>query len=1039
MCQCDTIATEKLIRNAAMHRANIVKHILFHSYIICFSCCLLLLSALPILAQPGAPVLVSPSDETVDISITPTFKWRRVTNANSYRIWISKSPTFPGNDTRYESGIVDTTFQITVTNPLDKYSGVYYWRVAAVSQQGQSGFSPTWVFTTISANTAPVLLTSPVNNATKVPVYPTLSWRSIPGADQYQVSIATNPQFTGAINQTTNATSLTPINQLQPTTQYHWRVRTMFGEAYGPWAESRSFTTYGPPSTAPVLVSPGNLASQTSRMPTMVWRKLGDAEFYQVQVSTTSSFSTIVFQEIGITDTTSTVDIELNPLSQYYWRVRGGNDLGLTDSPTAGYSQWSTVRSFITQNVKVQLIAPANDSLDVVQPLEFSWKELEGATSYTFELSKSPQFIPFVERQLLSPAPDTIRHLLLAVLDSRTEYYWRVRAGMPNGDSDFSVVWSFKTKATGNEPPPAVVLASPKNDSLDTPLRPRFRWFKEKTSTQGYRLQLATSSNFATNTIERNLVVSDTTFILTADLLPGITHFWRVRGISPGGEGDWSQTWSFRTRAFPVILLSPSDKAVNVPVRPTFTWQLFSEAVSYQIQVDRNNTFDAPDYSIQNITALEVRFNFPFDNDSTYYWRVRAVTSNSFSAWSDVRTFTVISNVTQPPGLVELINPTSGQQDVERRPKFSWKPEPISQSYAFQLSKNSTFTANELVVTIPSTLDTTYTPSTDLQENTIYFWRVKASNSLGDGPWSVARSFKTRSDLPTTVALVSPVNSAAGVSTSPTFTWQASANSQVYHIQISLSNTFSTLVYELNNLSGISHSINTGLNFGTLYFWRVRGVNSFGSGAWSEARSFTTLTLAPPTVELFLPANDSTGTPRRPRFVWVATPDAITYTLRISTADNFIGLDDFIYTGIQSTLLELPVNLAYNTPYFWRVRAENSGGPGAWSPTWRFTVQGVPVSLNEDTDVPIEFVLKQNYPNPFNPNTRIEYGLPESGNVSMIVYDVMGRPVASLVNEVKQRGYHTVDFDASGLPSGMYIVRVISGNQAHSIKITLLK
>jgi hypothetical protein len=774
-------------------------------------------------------------------------------------------------------------------------------------------------------------------------------------------------------------------------------------------------------------------------MPTLVWRSLPDAEFYQVQVSASNSFTTTVFQQVGISDTTSTLNVELDPIAQYYWRVRGGNDLGLTDSPSAGFGPWSAVRSFITENVKVELIEPADEATDIVQPLVFSWKELEGATSYTFELSKSPQFAPFTERQLLNPEPDTVRHQLLAVLESRTEYFWRVRAGMPTGDSDFSEVRSFMTKATGNEPPPAVELVSPADDSLDTPLKPQFVWRSEPTSSEGYRIQVATSSNFAANTIERNVLVSDTVHTLTADLLPGITHFWRVRGISSGGEGDWSQTWSFRTSAFPVILQSPPDNAVNVAVRPTFTWLAFPDAASYQIEVDRDNTFGDADYTLGNITSLEARFNFPFDNDSTYYWRVRAVTSNSFSSWSAVRSFTVIGNVTTPPGPVVLVEPDSAEQNVERRPTFVWNAEPISQSYAFQLSTNNTFTASELVVTIASTLDTTYTPTFDLEENTTYYWRVKGSNSMGDGPWSSGRSFSTRSDLPTAITLVTPQNNSSGVSTSPTFTWQTSANSQLYHLQISLSNNFNTLVYELSDLTGISHSINTGLNLGTLYFWRVRGINSFGVGPWSEVRSFTTLTLAPPAVQLFLPANDSTGTPRRPRFVWVAAQDAISYTLRISTADNFIGLDDYIYTGIQSTLLELPEDLAYNTPYFWRVRAVNSGGEGPWSETWKFTVQQVPVNLDDETEVPVDFVLRQNYPNPFNPTTRIDFGLPETAAVSMTVYDVMGRPVARLVDEVKTRGYHSVDFDASKLPSGIYFVRLLTGNEARSIKMTLLK
>jgi hypothetical protein len=65
--------------------------------------------------------------------------------------------------------------------------------------------------------------------------------------------------------------------------------------------------------------------------------------------------------------------------------------------------------------------------------------------------------------------------------------------------------------------------------------------------------------------------------------------------------------------------------------------------------------------------------------------------------------------------------------------------------------------------------------------------------------------------------------------------------------------------------------------------------------------------------------------------------------------------------------------------------------------------------------------------------------LPETAAVSMTVYDVMGRPVARLVDEVKTRGYHSVDFDASKLPSGIYFVRLLTGNEARSIKMTLLK
>lgn len=990
---------------------------------------------------PPAPTLSQPANESVGVSVTPVFKWSKIAQATSYRLRLSTSSAFPVNDiqTRDIKNITDTTYTIGSNIPITNYDRVYYWQVFAVNASGESQPSPIWTFTTVEAADAPVILISPENNTQNAPVYPTLNWHPIPGSSQYTVAIASNPQFTGAVNQSTNATSLIPINQLQPFTQYHWRVRTRINDADGPWSQTRTFTTYGPPSSGVQLASPGNLSANNSRLPTLRWFPLDDAEFYQVQVSTISNFNDIILQRVAYPDTSVTFVDELDPLTQYYWRVRGGNDLGLTDSPETGYGPWSNVRSFITENVKVELLSPGDNAENVVQPLEFSWLELEGASAYTFELSKSPQFVPFTERSLIDPQSDTVRYQVLAVLESRTTYYWRVKADLVGGESDFSLVRTFKTKATGDEPPLAIKLHSPADDSTDTPLRPTFRWLTDTTSVQGYRIQLATSSNFAINTIERNVLVDDTLHTLSADLLPGITHFWRVRGISAGGEGDWSETWTFITQAFPVVLQAPSDNAINVAVRPMFSWIDFPEAVGYRLEVHTEPDFEDPDYVLTDIPANNARLDEVFEYSTAYFWRVKATTLNGFSSWSSVRSFTTISDVIVPPGIVSLISPEDEEVDVLRTPEFSWHLEENSQSYSIQVSRGPNFVLSELEFTVASTNDTTLVSLTELDENTQYYWRVKGINVFGDGPWSQVRFFTTRSELPGSISLLAPAQNASGVSVSPLFTWQASVNSDLYHLQISTASNFSTLVYELNNLTGVSHAINAGLNLGTLYFWRVRGINAFGDGAWSETRSFTTLTLAPATVELHLPANDSTGTPRRPRLVWVATTDAISYEVQLSTASNHSSID-YEYLGIENTILEMPEDLAYNTPYFWRVRAVNAGGVGPWSETWKFTVQRVPVNLEDDQVLPVEYILKQNFPNPFNPETRIEFGLPETGPVSLHVYDVMGRLVSTLIdNDVRSSGYHVMSFNGLSKPSGVYMVRLQTVDGIRTMKMTLLK
>ncbi|MDH3269226.1 MAG: T9SS type A sorting domain-containing protein, partial [Ignavibacteria bacterium] len=101
----------------------------------------------------------------------------------------------------------------------------------------------------------------------------------------------------------------------------------------------------------------------------------------------------------------------------------------------------------------------------------------------------------------------------------------------------------------------------------------------------------------------------------------------------------------------------------------------------------------------------------------------------------------------------------------------------------------------------------------------------------------------------------------------------------------------------------------------------------------------------------------------------------------------------------------------------------------------------IPVSV-EDTQsdlLPASFELMQNYPNPFNPVTSINYQVPEATLVSIKVYDLIGREVAVLVNEVKQAGNYQVTFSSENLASGVYFYRMTTGDFSSVRKMNLLK
>ncbi len=93
------------------------------------------------------------------------------------------------------------------------------------------------------------------------------------------------------------------------------------------------------------------------------------------------------------------------------------------------------------------------------------------------------------------------------------------------------------------------------------------------------------------------------------------------------------------------------------------------------------------------------------------------------------------------------------------------------------------------------------------------------------------------------------------------------------------------------------------------------------------------------------------------------------------------------------------------------------------------------LSISKD----FKYQLNQNYPNPFNPSTNISYSIPKSEFISLIVYNVLGEKVKTLVNEVQPAGEHMVNFNADNLASGMYIYKITVGNFVRTMKMTLLK
>ena len=106
---------------------------------------------------------------------------------------------------------------------------------------------------------------------------------------------------------------------------------------------------------------------------------------------------------------------------------------------------------------------------------------------------------------------------------------------------------------------------------------------------------------------------------------------------------------------------------------------------------------------------------------------------------------------------------------------------------------------------------------------------------------------------------------------------------------------------------------------------------------------------------------------------------------------------------------------------------------------YRYQIQSSTAVDDNKDNLPNPFQLEQNYPNPFNPSTVINYKIPKDGQVTLNVYDILGREVKSLVNGFQTAGRHSAVFDASNLSSGTYICRITSGGYEKSMKMLILK
>ena len=668
----------------------------------------------------GVPTLVSPADGYVYPStVKPLLKLEAVTGASYYLFHWSEDPTFA----TYSSYTMSSSYTGLNVNGL-KFGTTYYWRVFSITANyaDTSASSAVWSFTTTDAPT----ITAP-NDGTILTnsISPNIQWTEMVGATKYIYQCDTSASFNSPVKRTYTVSyssgGSNPLN-LRFGATYYLRMRATNTDESdtSAWSAVRTFIT----SDAPVLNSPSNgYVYSSSVNPTLKCETIRNVGKYIYQWDTTSTFNSPLCRSTVQTSTSVTVG-PLKLGTTYYWRMCATN---YNDSDT---SSWSAVWSFTTGGSIPTLASPSNGSTAVRLRPTLDWNAVSSCNYYDYECDTTPQFnSPELQSGAIAAGTSEVR---LNQLRYGTTYYWRVRIRLNSDTSSWSAVWSFTTAGT-------IALTSPSNGTtLYRYLHPTLDWDFINDGDY-YEYQYDLSPDFDSPELVSGLVAVGTSEVdLTAPMRFGATYYWRVREYTSIDTTPWSATWSFTTPG-EIALVSPANgSTLSRTLNPTLDWDYINGGDTYEYQYDLSPDFDSPELVTgqRAVGTSEIDITTPLRFGTTYYWRVRETTSIDTTPWSATWSFTT-------PGEVVLVSPANGTTNVGSSTTLDWDYIRGGTIYEYQYDVTPAFNSAELVEGSIQ-VGTSQVTISDLEENRLYYWRVRELSAVDTTPWSEVWHFSTR-------------------------------------------------------------------------------------------------------------------------------------------------------------------------------------------------------------------------------------------------------------------------------------------------------
>ncbi len=864
---------------------------------------------------PAQVTLGSPASGAANQSATPTLNWSAASGATSYDLYLGNT----NPPAVYAQNLVSTSY--TVSTALTA-GGTYYWKVVAKNSAGSAPASSIWSFTTAASVPAQVTLASPASGATNQSLTPTLSWSAASNATSYDLYLGTaNPPSLYAQNLT--STSFTATTSLAASSTYNWNVVAKNGAGSAPASSTWSFTTGTAPPPPPALRQVATCpVSQpvTCSFPTGV--PAGD--LIVVIVANGSACTVTSTPSNVFSPAVSTIDSQGIVLGSYYSGpvAAGTNSVRIS---CTGYPYAAALD--ISGATALDQTGVANGTSQVTSVTTSG--AVTSGTEYVLEAAEisnaSPAFV--AGTGYTDELPFFANFGTVADKNARTGL-----SGAQTGTFDsgrVGAVWAsliLTFKAGGAVVPTQVTLTSPANGATNQSTTPTLSWAASSNATS-YDLYLGTTNPPAV--YAQNL--TGTSFSVSTALAAGSTYFWNVVAKNGAGSAPASSTSSFTVAgALPtqVTLTAPANGSTNQSTTPTFSWAASTNATSYDLYLGFSNP---PPVYAQNLTATSFTVSTALTAGSSYFWSVVAKDSAGSAPASATWAFSIPLPL---PTQVTLTSPVTGATNQSATPVFTWAASTNATSYDLYLG-----TTNPPPLYAQNLPGAGFTVSNALTAGSTYFWNVVAKNNTGSAPVSSTWSFTVVAGLPTQVTLTGPTNGATNQSTTPTFSWAASANATSYDLYLGTTNP--PAVYA-QSLTSTSFTVSNTLSAGSTYFWNVVAKNTAGSAPASSTWSFTVSAGVPTQVTLTSPVSGATNQSNTPTLSWSAATRATAYDLYLGTTNP----PAVFAQNLTSTSFTVSTALTAGGAYFWNVVAKDSAGPAPASSTWSFTVAaGVPTQV----------------------------------------------------------------------------------------------